>query len=44
MIELSISRPPTEQYDRTILSLLVFSSVAENINTTLFIFISIVLG
>ena len=44
--ELSIARLPTEPYDRTILSLLVstvFSSVGENINTTLFIIIFIVL-
>ena len=44
--ELTIARLPTEPYDRTILSLLVstvFSSVGENINTTLFIIIFIVL-
>ena len=44
--ELSISWPPTEQYDRTILSLLVRCLFIgrENINTTLFIIISIFLG
>ena len=43
--EQSIARLPTEPYEHTILSLLVrFSSVGENINATLLIIISIVLG
>ena len=44
--ELSISRLPTEQYYRTLLTLLVRCLFIGrgNINTTLFIIISIVLG